>query len=208
MIGKVSPKPEGKEEYTLKAAYETVLLMLKDKYAVNSDNTLKIEEIEGVIANKFFFSDKVQLRRGIIKVILIMLETSVVGNHICVTEENVERAFKEGECSSLLLSKAGELCYSCAEVLYLSAGKAGYERLKEQYFEEIENFMRDKGYFDENIKEDSFDKYINIFCRIPQNMLHGEIMGKRFLLENMDEKTKELRETAISISDRLVKEKV
>ncbi len=205
MVEKVSLKQEGKEEYLLKNAFDTVFLMIKDKYAVNSANTLKIEEIERAIAGKFVFADNAQLRRGIVKVILIMLETSAFGNHVSVTEESVERAFRRGESSSLLLSKTGELCYSCAEILYLSAGKTGYERLKAQYFEEIEEYMKDKSYFDKDIRLDFFEKYIDLFTGIPQNMLHGEIMGKRFLLESIDEKTKELRKTAIIIADKLMK---
>lgn len=197
---------KGKQEYSIRAAFETVLFMIQGKKAIDYDNVLKMSEIEKAITEKYFFTDEGQARQGVIKIVLIMLEVSAFSNYIYVNDENVERAFRSGENSSLLLTKAGRLCYSCAEILYVSAGRVKYDDLKQEFFDRILDYMRDQEYFEKEIEPDVFRKYARMFCMVPKNMIHGQIMGKRFLIMNPDEGMQKLRKYAMNLSEEMIKE--
>lgn len=201
-IKKEDPARNTIKQYTVQDAYD----MLQE-IMVKPNNTLELEQIERNIVDRYVFKDDASRRRAVVDIILIALEISVLGNHIMVEGNTVKRTFRSGENSSLLLGADGWMCYSCAEILYTCAGREWYESLKNEYFDLIEEKMHKMGLFDSKVDESVFRVYRKWFCNISKNDLHGQIMGKRFLLEQLDEESKDLREYAKVILNDLIKEK-
>lgn len=201
-IKRISSSQNTVKRYTVQDAYD----MLQE-IMVKPNNTLELEQIEECMEERYDFRDNAARRRAVVNIILIALEISVLGNHIMVEGNKVKRTFRAGENSSLLLGSWGWICYSCAEVLYIRVGTEEYERLKGRYFDLIEEKMHEKGLLNGRVDEGVFRMYRRRFCNIAENDLHGQIMGKRFLLERLDENGENLRKCAEEIVDHLLEEK-
>lgn len=193
----------GSQKYSEELAYEDIRLLVTGKNS-QENRGVSIEKIEEILTSKYCFTDYNECMRKITGLILIMLEISVLGNCIQVTDSTVERGFKHGENSELLLSDTGVLCYLCAEVLYISGGKSGYRKYFDQYFEKMIDFLNKNNYFKKGYSEEQFNLNVFEFQAVPDDDLHMKIMEKRFLLENLEEDLECVHEYAIDVTEQMM----
>ena len=130
------PNLMGTKQYSLRAVYEDVYsLILQTWNQSEENNTIAIGQIEDALRKEYAFSNETATRQGVVSIILLMLEINVFGNYVNVQKDNVIRSFRCGENSGLLLTKAGRLCYSLAEILYFVQGRKAYYNCVEKYFD-------------------------------------------------------------------------
>lgn len=203
------PDLMGMKRYSLSAAYEDVYsLILQTWNQGEENNTIAIEQIEDALRKEYVFSDKIAMRQGVVSIILLMLEINVFGNYVNVQKDNVIRSFRCGENSGLLLTKAGRLCYSLAEILYFVQGKKAYYNCAEEYFNSMLDYLMKKNIFENYICESDFKIYIKWFVDesvMPKDKLHGHIMGKQFLLKKIDDKLEQVRKYAMWYAEEINK---
>lgn len=194
----------GVQEYFADFAYEEIrLLVTQNNQKQNS--IISLEEIEEKLAATYLFFNAEEQRRKITDLILIMLEISVVSNCVQVLDGEVRRGFKHGENSELLLSKTATLSYACAEVLYISCGKSDYKTYFDEYNSKMQDFFEKNKYFEGEYSKSQYDRNMEEYKIIPEEDLHLKIMGKKFLLEDMEESLQIAHEYAIDVIDTLIR---
>lgn len=207
---------EYKDTFSLNDAYKNISQLVKaqnysnikteDKYEIQiyQKGFLSIEDMEQWLFSNYFFSDAVQKRRGITSIIELMLETSVCGNYVYVTEDTIIRGFRHGENSDLLLSKEELLCHICVDVLYISLGRDEYIKHREAFLRNMQNILNEKGIFDEDISETVFERYLSMALSVAPEDVHYKVMGKRFLVRNLnDPKLKYVQKIAIDEAEKI-----
>jgi hypothetical protein len=190
---------KGQNAYRASKAYEDICYLVR-----GTNKIADIETIEATLRDKYYFKKEDDLRRKTINLILIMLEISVLGNHINVTKDKVARAFRHGENSELLLSDDGMLSYVCAEVLYVAGRSDGFKKYYNDFYQMMNRYLTEKHYFVNGFSEDSFKKNMKDYENTPEEELHIKIMNKNFLLEHLDDQLGEVHNAAIEVVEQLM----
>lgn len=192
--------------YSLSEGYEAVYSLILQIWNESEEhNTIEIEKIENILQKRYNFPDETAMRKGVVSIILLFLEINVFGNYLNVQENKIVRSFRCGENSGLLLMRAGKMCYALAEILYFVKGKEAYYESAEAYFNNIEDYLKRENIFEEYVTESDYKKYIEWFINediIPSDKLHGHIMGKQFLLKNIDDTLEKIRQYAMHYAEQ------
>lgn len=188
---------EWKESFWLDDAYKYISQLIQEQnYQIEDRENnvqeksyrkkcLSIEDIEQSLSNQYKFENEIQRRRAATSIIELMLETSVCGNYIYVSGENIIRSFRHGENSDLLISKEELLCHICVDVLYISFGREKYLKYREQYLNNMESVLVKEGFFEGEVSKAVFERYLDMVLSVDMWDVHYKIMGKRFLVRNL-----------------------
>ncbi len=188
--------------------YNTVHKLVIDRNekdaSEKSGDWITIDEIENSIKKNYEFASFTQFERYTTSIILAMLEISVFGNYLKITNTEIQRGFRHGENSQLLLPEGGRCCYICAEALYIMAG--------EQYSSKIVDFLKEAGedlfklgiLSDDRIKE-SFIDYAKQFGKHKDDAKYY-IMGKEFIFDRLSKQEENVHDYAVWLAEKCANE--
>jgi hypothetical protein len=197
----------GQNTYRASKAYEDICHLVRkttEEKEKGKEKFTDVEEIKTTLRDKYYFRTEEDLKRKTVNLILLMLEISVIGNYIQVTEDKVERLFRHGENSELLLSDDGMLSYVCAEVIYIASRGDEFDQYFDEFYQEMNCYLKENQFFENGFSEDFFEKNMDYYKTVPREELHMKIMGKKFLLEYMDDQMDAVHNKAIDVVEQLM----
>lgn len=175
---RIQAKPYDVEQYIHFRAIET-------KYQETSrrDRLLTIETIEKEVDSQFLFESFKDRKAAITKAILLLLETSCIGNELLLDNEKrvIYRGFRTGETSEILFRRTFFLVYAYAYALYYLKGVEGYKENIVSLMDYIEQFFRQEGYLESVFYEKEFEMYRHYF--ISMKNPHEQIPSKNYLID-------------------------
>ena len=186
--------------------YNTVHKLVIDRNekdaSEKSGDWITIDEIENSIKKNYEFASFTQFERYTTSIILAMLEISVFGNYLKITNTEIQRGFRHGENSQLLLPEGGRYCYICAEALYIMAG--------EQYSSQIGGFLDETrkdlfnlGILSDDRIEKSFKDYAKHFVKHEKDAKYY-IMGKEFIFDRLSKQEENVHDYAVWLAEKYV----
>lgn len=171
-------KPYDVEQYIHFRAIET-------KYQEISmrDRLLTIETIEAEVDSQFLFESFKDRKAAITKAILLLLETSCIGNELLLDNEKkvIYRGFRAGETSEILFRRTFFLVYAYAYALYYLKGVEGYKENIASLMDYLEQFFKQEGYLESVFYEKEFQMYRHYF--ISMKNPHEQIPSKNYLID-------------------------
>lgn len=171
-------KPYDVEQYIHFRAIET-------KYQETSmrDRLLTIETIEAEVDSQFLFESFKDRKAAITKAILLLLETSCIGNELLLDNEKkvIYRGFRAGETSEILFRRTFFLVYAYAYALYYLKGVEGYKENIASLMDYLEQFFKQEGYLESVFYEKEFQMYRHYF--ISMKNPHEQIPSKNYLID-------------------------
>lgn len=175
---KKSAEPYDVEQYIHFRAIDT-------KYKMTSmrDRLLTIETIEEEVDSHFLFESFNDRKAAITRAILLLLETSCIGNELLLDNEKdvIYRGFRAGETSEILFRKTFFLVYAYAYALYYLEGVQGYKENIGMIMDCIEQFFEQEGYMGAIVNEKEFQMYKHYF--ISMKNPHEQIPSKNYLID-------------------------
>lgn len=175
---KIHAKPYDVEQYIHFRAIET-------KYQETSmrDRLLTIETIEKEVDSQFLFGSFKDKKAAITKAILLLLETSCIGNELLLDNEGkvVYRGFRAGETSEILFRRTFFLVYAYAYALYYLKGVEGYKKNIALLMDFIEQLFSQDEYWESIFYEKEFRMYKQYF--ISMKNPHEQIPSKNYLID-------------------------
>lgn len=193
-----------KEKFTYKRAYTRIKNRIADR---GKNENIYIEDLENELDQYYRFQNDCEKRRGFSSILLMMLENSTCSNYISITEDCVKRGFRHGENSALLLSRSEKLCHICSDVLYISLGLDFFIKKISEFLEIMQQIIfNGHDYDEEDIHEDEFQTYSLIIKGMAREDVHYKMMGKRFLVRNLQGLEQKVQNKAIDIAQKFAAE--
>ncbi len=192
------------EKFTYKRAYTRIKNRIADR---GKNESVYIEDLENELDQYYRFLDDCEKRRGFSSILLMMLENSTCSNYISITDDYVKRGFRHGENSALLLSRSEKLCHICSDVLYISFGLDFFIKKISEFLEIMQHIIfNGHDYDEEDIYEDEFQTYSLIIKGIAREDVHYKMMGKRFLVRNLQGLEQKVQNQAIDVAQKFAAE--
>lgn len=144
---------------------------------------LTLETIEQEVDFRFLFDSTNEKKAAITRAILLLLETSCIGNEILVDDETgiIYRGFRAGETSEILFRKPFFLIYVYAYALYYLKGVEGYKRNIALLMDYVERLFYQEGYIESVFTEKEFQLYKNYLILMEKP--HEQIPSKNYLID-------------------------
>lgn len=148
------------------------------------EKLLTIESLESELEQRFRFVSEQQKRRYMTKALLFMLEYSCISNEVLVDDEsgNIYRGFRAGENSEILFEDSMKWVYPFVYALYNRISEQGFIEYVRSYFERVEIYFEEEGYFKTIIDKFAFQMYKNYYNNCTQ--LNEQIQNKAYLLDD------------------------
>lgn len=168
-----------------------------------SGDWISIDEIENsLIEKKYRFASYDEFERCTTSIILAMLEISVFGNYLKITDtEIIQRGFRHGENSQLLLPEGGRYCYICAEALYIMAREQYSSKKLKNFLDGTEEYLFASGILSGDHIQESFESYVKWFDNHKDDAKYY-IMGKEFIFDRLSKQEEKVHDYAVWLAEK------
>lgn len=189
---KLEKSGESFEELVYTVVYMEVIARKRKNHR---DGCFTIEEMERILKEQFIFETEENLRVILTKVLLRMLDTSVIGNRVWYQGRTIYRGFRYGENSDIMLPFFNSYLFFGVDSFYRRLGWDDKQNIKNVFFEnvhrlfdEMGDMLRKNGYMGYIVTENCF-RNNEIYFRDSREILSNIIENKRFLMagENTEE---------------------
>lgn len=189
MINGTLPKNEFRSMATdMKVEQEIHMAIIEAKNSEKSikNRILTMEMIEN-IAEQYVFESREQKKNSITKAILLMLDSSCMGNEILFDNEEkvIYRGFKAGENCEILFPKDFLWVYVYAYALFYLKGAGEYKNQIENVMKNTEQYFSRNKYFPGLIDEDDFKIYKKYLIELKNP--EEQIPNKEYLLDDFSD---------------------
>lgn len=203
-----APPHETQEAVRSRLHIEAVCHMVKNEILRRESNAsvpVSVEDIERFLLEKQCAETSGEIKSLLTGVLLLLMETAVCSSMVFIADGMVQNAFVPEENANCLLSDAEILGHICADVLYIAQGANEYETQKSSFLEQMQGELESMGTFEDGLSEESFSDYRSMLEVASGEDVQYKILGKRFLVRNLNGLLKNVQELAIQKAEGMIK---